>query len=48
MWTYLVAALGLSLILAMLWVMQPYFVWRKSQAKNQAESGKITIISTSG
>lgn len=47
MWAYISVAVGFILILGILWVMQPYFVWRKSQAQKK-EQGKITVIDTAG
>ena len=40
-------AVGLLLGAGILWVMQPYFVWRSSQAQKK-DQGKISIIDTAG
>ena len=47
MWAYMSIAVGLLLLIGLLWVMQPYFVWRRSQAQKK-EQGTISIIDTTG
>lgn len=47
MWEYIIGALCLVAAATILWIMQPYFVWKKSQAK-KTESGKIIVIDTAG
>lgn len=48
MWAYLAVAITLAFIVGILWVMQPYFTWRKSQTQKNGEEGKIIVIDTSG
>ena len=48
MWAYLAVGLILAFFGGVLWVMQPYFTWRKSQTHKKGEEGKIIVIDTTG